>query len=104
MSLPDPKLVPNEAIRAGTVGLVNRSRQYSRADAGELLRSLNEAWTKIRLLESSIARKEVELAMLHTRVARYRGGLIALTSIVTGLAWEGVKYLAPIALKWLGVA
>ena len=95
--------VPPIAVKAGTANLVDRSRQYTRADTGELLRSLNTAWSKIRLLESALNRKDVELGMLQGRVRRYRGSTILLTSIVSGLAWEGLKFLLPIALRWLGV-
>jgi hypothetical protein len=86
------------------VNLIDRSRQYTRADGPELLRSLNEAWAKIRRLEGEGIRKDVELGMLHARVRRYRGSTILLTSIVSGLAWEGLKFLLPIALRWLGVS
>jgi|SRR5579859_7074037 len=93
---------PPLAQRVGTVNAVDRSRQYTRADNPELLRSLNEAWSKIRLLESSNARKDVELGLLHDKVRRYRVGYMTLVAIVTGVCWEGVKAMAPIALRWLG--
>ena len=63
---------------------------------------LNTAWSKIRLLESALNRKDVELGMLHVSVRRCRTDDPP-TSIVSGLAWEGLKYLLPIALRWLGV-
>ena len=98
----DPRF-PQIAQKLGTVNLIDRSRQYTRADSGELLRSLNEAWAKIRRLEGEGIRKDVELSLLHARVRHYRGSTILLTSIVSGLAWEGLKFLLPIALRWLGV-
>lgn len=98
-----PTQVPAQAVKVGTINAIDRSRQYTRADAGELLRSLNTAWSKIRLLESALNRKDVELGMLHARVRRYRGSTILLTSIVSGLAWEGLKYLLPIALRYFGL-
>lgn len=102
----DPNLIPPPppiAEKVGTVNTIDRSRQYTQADAGELLRSLNTAWSKIRLLESALNRKDVELGMLHARVRRYHGSTILLTSIVSGLAWEGLKFLLPIALRYFGV-
>ena len=99
----DPRF-PQIAQKLGTVNLIDRSRQYTRADNPELLRSLNEAWAKIRRLEGEGIRKDVELGMLHARVRRYRGSTILLTSIVSGLAWEGLKFLLPIALRWLGLS
>ena len=98
----DPRFPPI-AQKLGTVNLIDRSRQYTRADAGELLRSLNEAWAKIRRLEGEGIRKDVELGILHVQVRRYRGSTILLTSIVSGLAWEGLKYLLPIALRYFGL-
>jgi len=100
--MPD-RPVPREAIRAGTVGLINRSAQYLRADGAELLRSLNEAWSKIRLLEHDNRRKDIELGLLRGALERYRWINITLTAIITTLAWEGVKALTPIALRWLGL-
>ena len=41
--------------------------------------------------------------MLHVSVRRYRGSTILLTSIVSGLAWEGLKFLHEIALRYFGV-
>ena len=94
---------PPIARQLGTVNAIDRSRQYTRADSYELLRSLNEAWAKIRRLESENNRKDVQIGLLHGSVRRYRGSTILLTSIVSGLAWEGLKYLLPMALRWLGV-
>ena len=74
---------------------------YTRASNDELLRSLNEAWTKIRALEKELAKKDAEIAVLHhelsqsnKRTRRYRISTIALTSVITGLAWKGVEALA----------
>lgn len=99
-----PTQVPAQAVKVGTINAIDRSRQYTRADNPELLRSLNEAWAKIRLVEQDNRRKDVALGLLHARVARYRGSVILLTSIVSGLAWEGLKFLLPIALRWLGLS
>jgi len=99
----DPRLVPNAAQRAGTYNAIDRSKQYTRADNPELLRSLNEAWSKIRRLEQSVLQKDVEIGIMQAKVRSYRVANTALISIFTGLAWEGVKHLMPIVLRWLGI-
>ena len=96
-------LVPPQAQRVGTVNAIDRSRQYTRADNSELLRSLNEAWAKIRLVEQDNRKKDIAIGMLHGKMARYRGGLVVLTSIITGLAWEGLKFVLPMLLRYLGL-
>ena len=86
-----------DAIRfahaVGTYNAVDRSRQYENPDNHELLRAVNDAWSKIRLLENSATQKDLAILNLERRVSRYKIANIALTSIVTGLAWEGVKAL-----------
>ena len=95
MTIPDPK-------RLGTFNAIDRSKQYTRSDNPELLRSLNDAWSRIRTLEQSNIRKDVELGLLQGRVRSYKFLNIALTSIITALALEGLKALVPIALRWVG--
>jgi hypothetical protein len=95
----DPRLI---AQRLGTFNAVNRAPQYTRADNGELLKSLNEAWANIRRCESSLLKKDAEIARLRDKLRSYRGGMIALTSVISGLAWEGLRYLLPIALRYVG--
>lgn len=92
MTFPDPK-------RIGTYNQIDRSKQYTRADNGELLRSLNEAWSKIRSLEATNLRKDAVIAELHSKVRRYRTGYTVFVSIITGLAWEGLRALVPIAVR-----
>lgn len=96
--------IPPIAAKLGTVNLLDRSRQYTRTDTGELLRSLNQAWTKIRLVEQESRKKDLAIHELHQRIASYRAGMIALTSVITGLCWEGVRFLAPIVARYLGLA
>jgi len=86
VTFPDPK-------RLGTYNAIDRSKQYTRADNAELLRSLNEAWTKIRTCEKSIGQKDAAIVELKKQLGRYKVVNIALTSIVTTLAWEGLKAL-----------
>lgn len=95
--------VPPTAQRAGTVNAIDRSKQYTRADNSELLRSLNEAWSKIRRLEAESTKKDVRIGLVEGSNRSYRIVNSLLTSIITVLAWEGVKTLAPIALRWLGL-
>jgi len=92
----DPKL-------SGTWNAIDRSKQYTRADNGELLRSLNEAWSKIRKMENSLIKKDVEIGVLRGKIQRTKIVNIALTSIVTGLAWEGLKFVLPLIARYLGL-
>lgn len=93
--IPDPHKI-------GTFNAIDRSKQYTRADNAELLRSLNEAWSKIRTCEKLIREKDVELGFVYAKIRNYKILNHALTSIITVLALEGLKALAPIALRWLG--
>jgi hypothetical protein len=95
-----PYIMTGDPQQLGTLNQADRSKQYTRADAGELLKSLNEAWTKIRLLEVASAKKDVLIGGLYKKLRKYRMGYTAMVSIITGLAWEGVRALLPIALAW----
>ena len=86
MTIPDPR-----ALR--TYKQIDRSKQYTRADNPELLRSLNEAWAMIRTLQNSEIRKDARIAELEQQLKNYRIRYTALVAIITGLAWEGVKAL-----------
>ncbi|HZW05376.1 MAG TPA: hypothetical protein VFF58_00580 [Candidatus Nitrosotalea sp.] len=81
------------AKRLGTFNAIDRSKQYAETDGRELLRAVNEAWTKIRHCEKRIAEKDADIARLRDQISRYKIINIALTSIVTALAWEGLKAL-----------
>lgn len=88
----DPKLIPQNAILAGTIGAQDRSRQYKAAHSPEeLLRAVNEAWAKIRANEAAIASKEEQIADLNRRITVCNVKNAALISVLTGLSWEGVK-------------
>lgn len=80
----------------GTYQADDRSKQYTRADNAELLRAVNEAWSKIRNCEKFLHKKDLEIADLRKRLKRYRIAYTILVSIITGLAWEGLKALIPI--------
>lgn len=94
------------ARELGTLNQVDRSRQYTRPENPELLRSLNEAWSKIRTLEAANLRKDNEIATLHNRLGKKWIGnvMTALISAGVALAWEIGTLVGPIALRWLGIA
>ncbi len=90
-----------KAKQAGTLHAIDRSNQYTRADNAELLRAVNEAWAKIRICEQSIRAKDTQITELHQKLKNYKWKNAALTSILTALAWEGVKALAPLIVGFL---
>jgi hypothetical protein len=79
----DKHLAIQKAQRRGTLHKDDRSRQYTaeELDKEELVDQLNLAWTEIRRLKR--------------QVSRYRVVNTVLISIITGVAWEGVKALVP---------
>lgn len=88
----------SRAHLVGTFNQVDRSKQYEDPTNHELLKSLNEAWSKIRVCEKSILAKDARIAQLESRVSRYKVVNMALTSILTYLAFEGVKFIAAYVL------
>jgi len=91
----DKHLAIQHAKKAGTFEELDRSRQYTEPTHHQLLGSLNDAWTKIRTCEKVLLKRDADVARLQCQVKRYRVVNIALTSILTGLAWEGMKALVP---------
>jgi len=77
----------------GTYNQVNRAAQYTREDPRELLRAVNEAWTKIRTLEKENGKKDAAIAELHDKLRRSQIVNVTLTSIITALAFKGLEYL-----------
>lgn len=84
----------------GTFDADDRSEQYPLLDQKLVHKAINECWTKVHQLEAENRRKDKEIAALrednrnlHRSVRRYRVVNIALTSIITALAWEGLKAL-----------
>jgi len=77
----------------GTMNVLDRSKQYPLDDPEKLKAAINQAWTKIHHCEQELRHKDIVLGQLKTQLSRYRIVNIALTSILTGLAWEGVKVL-----------
>lgn len=82
-----------KAHQCGTYNAVNRARQYDEADPRQLLRAVNEAWAKIRNCEKELAKRDLAIAELQNKLARLQFVNIALTAIVTSLAWKGLEYL-----------
>lgn len=82
-----------KAKQIGTFEAADRSAQYTKVTNGELLRAVNEAWTKIRTCEKVLHEKENQIAELHKRLKRYQVAHTVLISIITGLAWEGLKQI-----------
>jgi len=81
----------HHAKQLGTLHALDRSRQYPLDDPEKLKKAVNEAWTKIHHCEKELILKDSAIAELEKRVSRYRVVNIALTSILTGLAWEGLR-------------
>src|ERR1700723_4354736 len=82
------------AQQVGTVGAVDRSKQYTDPSQTEILRALNQAHTKIRQLQHD---KDVEIAArkkAERKSLALAGALSVLTTIITALAWEGAKSIA----------
>ena len=82
-----------KAHEVGTYGAIDRSKQYQGVSQSEMLEQVNLAWSKIRALEKSATDKDLAILNLETKLRRERLVNIALTSIITGLAWEGLKVL-----------
>ena len=83
------------AKACGTLNALDRSKQYTEMDNVRLVRAVNDAWTKIRICERSILAKEQDIKLLRAQIRRYRVKNMALTAVLTGLAWEGLKALVP---------
>lgn len=83
----------DKARVVGTYNALNRAAQYTTADPRELLRAVNEAWTKIRTLEKELAKKDAVLAELNARLRRSQIVNTTLTAIITALAFKGLEVL-----------
>lgn len=91
------------AKRIGTYNSPDRSRQYPLNDPDQLRDAVHKCWVKVHALEAankeleaSGTLKDEEIEILKTRVGRYRLKYLALSSILTGLAWEGIRALIPV--------
>lgn len=86
-----------KAKEIGTYQLADRSKQYTKVTNGELLHSLNEAWTKIRTCEAENRRKDEAITelKLDRRSLKMWLRLIVLVVSVEGalIAWLATSLL-----------
>jgi hypothetical protein len=92
--------VEQHAKTIGTFDADDRSSQYPLHDQKLVHKAINDCWEKIHQLESENRRKNKEIAELREdnkkltqSVRRYRVVNIALTSMITALAWKGLEAL-----------
>jgi hypothetical protein len=83
-------IATEHAKRIGTYGQDDRSKQYPLDNEKKIIDAVNLALTKVRQVEKS---KDKEIAELKKRIQHYRIAYTVLVSIITGLAWEGLKAL-----------
>lgn len=82
-----------KAKQLGTFDKIDRSPQYQEPEPRELLRAVNEAWSKIRSCEKELTKKDLAIAQLREKLRTSNRWSIPVTSIITGLCWEGLKAL-----------
>lgn len=77
----------------GTYNADNRAAQYTTPEPRELLRAVNEAWTKIRVLEKERMADSAIIADLRNKLNHSQIVNVTLTSIITALAVKGLEFL-----------
>ena len=77
----------------GTYNADNRAAQYTTPEPRELLRAVNEAWPKIRVLEKELLKRDSAIAALREKLRRSQFVNVTLTSIITALAVKGLEFL-----------
>lgn len=104
----DPLLIPQAAFTHNTVHALDRSQQYQDQNADQQRRALNEAWSKIRANAKAIESKDAEILELRNLVKRHNikrlvlvSIIATLSSILSGLAWQGLKVIVPAILESL---
>lgn len=70
------------AKRLGTYDAIDRSKQYERADNRELLRAVNEAWSKIRAYEKHLTEKDAAILELRRKLERVSDRFWAVSAVV----------------------
>jgi len=94
MSIPDTRRITARELDLSDCYHPVGKREFDRSSIEGLRKSLNHAHTVNQALIRTIDRQE-------KRIGRYRVGYTTLIAIITGLAWEGVRALVPIALRIL---
>jgi hypothetical protein len=89
------------AKACGTLNAADRSKQYPLQSEKQIIDAVNLALTKARINERALAAK-ADNEHLRRQLRNYRLINIALTSIITGLAWEGIRALVPWVMAALG--
>ena len=89
------------AQQLGTYNAIDRSRQYEDVGSATLLRQVNEAWSKIRALEKSLADKQDQIVALKGKLKHCNWVRRSLTSMLVYLAFEGAKAIAPMVVRWI---
>lgn len=82
------------AKACGTLNQSDRSRQYPLNTEKQIIEAVNLALTKARANEKALAAK-ADNEQLRRQLRQYRVVNIALTSIITTLAIEGMRALLP---------
>lgn len=82
-----------KAKQLGTFNAADRSKQYPLDHPEKVIEAVNKCWTKVHSLEAENRRKEETIQGLKKQLGRYKFSNIGLISIITGLAWEGLKAL-----------
>lgn len=82
------------AKACGTLNAADRSAQYPLNTEKQIIAAVNLALTKARINEKALIAK-ADNEQLRRQLRNYRLVNIALTSILTGLAWEGIRALVP---------
>lgn len=86
-----------QARKIGTYNALDRSRQYQgpgRAEPRELLRAVNEAWTKIRALEKDKLADRLAIAELKADKRRLWKLVLIVASLAGTLASGLMKLIA----------
>lgn len=82
-----------KAKKIGTYKADDRSKQYPIRSSDEVIAAVNLALTKARRCERLSDEKDAVILTLQKKISRDRIVIAVLTSILTGLAWEGLRAL-----------
>lgn len=83
-----------KAHAVGTFNAIDRSKQYANPDHAEMLRALNEAWSKIRRIETLSDEKDVTIRDLKDQLGKkLRRNRLWNTALIC--AWEIIRTALP---------